>query len=847
MRLLTLVALSVSIALAAANTAASPPEIRVPQTGLEFLAENCKSCHNAEKQRGHVRLDDLPAVLGDIRTAERWQKILNVLNSGEMPPPEEKQPLAPAKQAFLESLSQIMVEARLVLNDSGGETPLRRLNQREYVHAIRDLLGVTVDASLLPADGSPGVFDTSGRSLFLSSDQLEQYLATARSAWDLALRKHSKPWQSRFEPETVSTPDVRSTIARITRNAPGGSSGRKYLDPKDKAFYERQVQEKLGPATAYLERPESRTGTLISLAEPIRSIEVPIALDAPPGRYSVRIHAAALSGVPESRHFLEIGYATGKRSTDRRTLTCMKVHGTLGAPETLDFVFELPASGGSLSGQGGDGRQLILRERQHNDGSVYKAQSRSLTAEGGAGIPPSLWVDWVECKGPLPPVETSPAQALLRGAQDNAAGAQTVLRRFATRAFRGHEPSQPYLSRLLAHYQQGKNQGASFQEALKDPLSIILASPSFLYLQEPRPQETAAPAQARQPTPISGLELASRLAFFLWSAPPDERLLDLGKTGHLLEPKVLEAETDRLLASPKNRDFVCGFLQQWLQMERLDFFQFNARLHPEFDENVKRAAREEVVESFRLVLRDNLPLATLLKSDFVCIDELLADYYGLPAPRQPGFQKVQIPEGTPRGGLLGMAAILAMGSDGERTSPVERGAWILRKLLHTPPPPAPANVPQLSRLSGKLLPARDLLAAHREQPQCAQCHQRIDPIGFGLENFSASGRWRQTEYTEVAQKNRVQKTQEHPIDSSGQLPDGQKFHGFFELRDAIEGKQAAFETGFAENLLSYALGRPFGFTDQILREEILEFARNRGGTPRAVIHGVVRSRAFKSK
>jgi hypothetical protein len=436
-------------------------------------------------------------------------------------------------------------------------------------------------------------------------------------------------------------------------------------------------------------------------------------------------------------------------------------------------------------------------------------------------------------------------RAWLGPATGSTVDAQNVLRKFAARAFRGHDPSQPYLQRLLAHYQQARSQGASFQEALKEPLSIILASPSFLFLQEP---STDTPEDSsRTPLPLSGVDLANRLAFFLWSAPPDDHLLALGKNGDLLQPRFLRSETDRLLASPKSREFVSGFIQQWLQLERLDFFQFNARLHPEFDENVKRAAREEVLETFQCLLRDNLPLAAFLKSDFVCVNELLADYYGMPAPKGPGFEKVAVPADVPRGGLLGMAAILAMGSDGERSSPVERGAWILRKLLHAPPPPAPANVPQLSRLTGKLLSARELLAAHREQPQCAQCHNRIDPLGFGLENFSAAGRWRQTEYTEVAQKNRIQKSKEHPIDPSGQMPDGKKFHGFFELRDAVTARHADFEIGFVENLISYALGRPFGFTDQVCRDEILEAARREGATPRALIHKLIASAPFRSK
>jgi hypothetical protein len=237
----------------------------------------------------------------------------------------------------------------------------------------------------------------------------------------------------------------------------------------------------------------------------------------------------------------------------------------------------------------------------------------------------------------------------------------------------------------------------------------------------------------------------------------------------------------------------------------------------------------------------------LLKCDFVVINDVLADYYGIADVKGSGFRKVRVPENTPRGGLLGMAAILAMGSDGERSSPVERGAWVLRKLLHKPPPPAPANVPQLSRHAGKLLPARDLLVAHMEEPQCAQCHRRIDPIGFGLEQFNAVGLWRDTEYTEIANNNQVKKSQEHPIDATGSLPDGTAFNGFHQLREAIATQQDAFTRGMIEPLIAYALGRPFGFSDETLASEMLSQSQSANSTLRSLIHLLVASDTFRSK
>jgi hypothetical protein len=243
-----------------------------------------------------------------------------------------------------------------------------------------------------------------------------------------------------------------------------------------------------------------------------------------------------------------------------------------------------------------------------------------------------------------------------------------------------------------------------------------------------------------------------------------------------------------------------------------------------------------------------LPLGTLLKSDTVVVNDVIADYYGIPGVTGSTYRPVKVAEGLPRGGMLGMAAILAMGSDGERSSPVERGAWVLRKLLHDPPPPAPANVPMLSRFAGKLMPARELMTAHQEQPQCAQCHRKIDPIGYALEHFDAAGNWRDEEYTDYYTFWKVIKAKAtFPIDARGQLPDGTEFDGFEGLRDAVAKHEDDFARGFTEHLLEYALGRPISFSDEELIATILHKTRAKGYTPRAIIQEIVASKEFHSK
>ena len=351
--------------------------------------------------------------------------------------------------------------------------------------------------------------------------------------------------------------------------------------------------------------------------------------------------------------------------------------------------------------------------------------------------------------------------------------------------------------------------------------------------------------------PLTNVELANRLSYFLWAGPPDERLMSYVEAGRLGEPSILSgyaSEVDRMLADPRANRFIAGFAHQWLHMTRLDFFQFNPRLYPKFDASLRSSARREVYETVRTLLDEDLPLGTLLKSDFVVVDDLLADYYGLGEMRGSAFRKVPVPEGTPRGGLLSMAAILAMGSDGERSSPVERGVWVLRKLLHEPPPPAPANVPQLSRFGDKLMPARELLLAHQEQAQCAQCHRRIDPIGFAMQNFDAAGLWRDEEYAEFFTFwKAIKKKEVFPIDPSGRLPAGPEFTGFFGLRDAVAEHEEDFVRGLIEHLIEYALGRPCGFSDAELVDTILKRSKSKSMTLREVIHALVESPEFLSK
>jgi hypothetical protein len=833
--------------LASALRVHAASEAKMPESQRAFLKDYCVSCHNAEKEKGKVRLDDVPFAISDLKTAERWQKILGALNSGDMPPPEEKQPRSEEKESFLAALSQEMVVARKALADSGGLIAMRRLNRREYVNTIKDLLDVTVDAEDLPQDDAGGTFDTIGSSLFFSSDQFENLIKIARNALSEAIitSKPPTPKTEHIEPEeavnAVLKPKLEKSLASRERLEAWRKSGKPasevgHFDEGSVRLTLQALSESLPKLEPYVADPQTQTGVMLqSVIGNFGQLVVTVPQAQGAGTFRFRVRTAVAEVDVPSPRYLEFGVpASGLALGDFRVLGTLKLLGTMDQPEVHEFDVFLSQNGN---------RSVRLRDPAFRK-EPYRAPYK-----------PTIWVDWVEWEGPLLPRTPSRSHTAVFGDIDvksnpGESEARQVIRRFAERAFRGRAVRDEYVERLMPHYHESRAAGENFVDAIKTPLSLVLVSPNFLYISE-RPASTtetaSETASAVGRRPLSDIELANRLSYFLWGGPPDESLLSLAQSGKLYEPSTLTAEIDRLIADERFSRFVRGFVHQWLHMTRLDFFQFNRQLFPEFTSGVKENARREVFETFQTVTRERRPLAELLSSDHVVINDQLADYYQIPGVAGREFRRMRVPPGIPRGGFLGMAAIHAMGSDGERTSPVERGAWVLRKLLHDAPPPAPANVPQLTRFAGQPLSARELLSAHQEQPQCAQCHRWIDPIGFGLENFNAIGLWRDADDVLPSKSNGLRKRYTFPIDPSGMLRDGSRFAGFEELRSAIGKHTREFARGLTEHLIDFALGRPCGFSDEELVENILQQAAAENYTPRALIQALVTSREFRCK
>ena len=386
----------------------------------------------------------------------------------------------------------------------------------------------------------------------------------------------------------------------------------------------------------------------------------------------------------------------------------------------------------------------------------------------------------------------------------NEESARQILERFATRAYRrplrGDE-----LRRLLRFVEMAEKNRDSFETGIELALQAVLVSPHFLFRVELDPR----PDDPRAIHPISHYELASRLSYFLWSSMPDDALFELARKKTLREPDVLEGQVRRMLKDPRSRALVDNFAGQWLQLRTLNEFKPDPDLFPSFDEKLRAAMLRETELFFENVVREDRGILDFIDADYTFVNERLAKHYGLSGVKGESFRRVSL-TGTPRGGILTQAAVLSVTSNPTRTSPVKRGKWILENILGTPPPPPPAGVEELKDdkeavLSGSL---RQRMEQHRANPNCATCHQRMDPLGFGFENFDAIGGWRTKEG-------------KHAIDPSGTLPNGQSFKGPAELRGILKTRQEAFARCLAEKLLTYALGRGVERYDRCALDDIV--------------------------
>lgn len=401
-----------------------------------------------------------------------------------------------------------------------------------------------------------------------------------------------------------------------------------------------------------------------------------------------------------------------------------------------------------------------------------------------------------------------------------------ALKRVVRRAYR-RAPRSGELDRLVQIVQNVEKSGEPFERGVQTALGAVLTSPHFLF----RVEVDHPPVAGAEPLAISDYELASRLSYFLWSSMPDDRLLDLARDKKLR--RELEAQVRRMLKDPKSQALVDNFAEQWLQIRNLKTANPDRKQFKSFDEDLREAMRKETTLFFKAIIDEDRPITDLLESDFTFLNGKLAKHYGIPGVEGSEFRRVTLPSGSPRGGLLTQASILTATSNPSRTSPVKRGKWVLEQLLGTPPPPPPPNVPDLKdgRRGGLKGTLRQRMEQHRADPNCATCHAKMDPLGFGLENFDAIGGWREKEG-------------EYAIDSSGTLPGGLSFKGPKELKQILVGKRDQFETAFTSKLMIYALGRGLEFSDRCAVDKITDTLRKNNHKFSSLVIEIVKSDAF---
>ena len=764
------------------STVAAPSSTAAPAgatSSRQLLNRYCVTCHNDRLETAGLSLQELDT-LHVAEGAATWETVVQKLRTGTMPPSNRPQPPAEARQAMLEWLETSLDTASAANPNPGRTETLRRLNRTEYQNSVRDLLALDVDATaLLPSDESGYGFDnvTVGN---LSPALLDRYISAARKISRLAIGARQESVESaviRVPPDTTQEEHVPGL--------PIGTRGGVLVTHTFPQDGEYDIQVLLA---------RNRSGNIGGLRDP-RPHELELLIDRMP-----------------------ITSFTVARPVDRDDTLLdrnLKVRTPVTAgPHQLGVTF--PKNGGSLLETERQPLQSHFNETRHprQTPAVYQVTVTGPYAPRGAGDTPSRQRLFV-CRPDAPSDEEACAQEIL----------STLMRRAYRRPVSEEDVEGP-----LAFYREGRSAG-DFDDGIEKALSAVLINPEFLFRVELDPDELAAGAYR-----ISDLELASRLSFFLWSSIPDDELLDAAIRGELSRPDELERQTRRLLADPRSFNLASNFAGQWLQLRNLVSVSPNPRLFPDFDDNLRRAMREETERFFDSVLREDRGVADLLDADYTFLNERLAKHYGIPNVYGTRFRRVQLDSDSRRGGLLRHGSILSVTSYATRTSPVIRGVWVLSNIFGAPPPPPLPNVPALEENEVVAnLPMRERLAAHRSNPVCANCHRTIDPVGFALENFDALGRWRDHEGDTAS------------IDVSGGLPLVGEFAGVDGLEAGLMSRPDLFAGTIAEKLLTFALGRGVEYYDAPAIRRILRVAEADGYSLSSLVVEIVKSVPFQMR
>lgn len=780
-------ALAPSLLLFAALAQAQTPQhpaFATEASQRAFINQYCGYCHNDQTKSGGMSLSALDLVHIS-KNGDLPEKMIRKLRVGLMPPPGMPRPKPPVLNAFAASL-ETAIDREAALHPNPGRPPLHRLNRTEYANSVRDLLKVDVDvSSLLPTDDMSHGFDNMADALGVSPALMEGYI---RAAGRISREAVGDP-EARAITQTYSLPRVESQTRHVDGTPLGTRGGISVVHdfPADGEYV-----FKLGfyyAATGALYGANQGKGQQIEVS--VNGARVAL-IDINPGwtlsKDGVKTVPIHIKAGPQriSASFLRTfdGPIEDEYHMVEQTLVDTQV-GALPGMTTIPHLHEFSVTG------------------------PVKVEGVSDTPSRRAifSCRPTAGADEIPC-------------------------AKRIISALARQAWRRPTDAND-LEALLSFYQSGKNEGG-FETGVRTAIQAILANPEFVFRFE-RVPAGIAPGRNYH---ISDLELASRLSFFLWSSPPDEQLIALASANKLRDPLTLEKQVKRMLADPRSEAMTSNFAVQWLHLQNLKGVNPDLFLFPNFDRTLTDSMRRETEMLFDNVMREDRPVTELLTADYTFVDERLAKHYGIPNVMGNRFRRVPLTDPN-RYGLLGQASILTLTSYAIRTSPVQRGKYVMEVLLGTPPPPAPPNVPALpenaeSRTghAEKFQSVRQRMEEHRANPVCASCHKMMDPIGFSLENFDAVGVWRTNDSG-------------FPIDAAGLMFDGAKLDGPVSLRQALLNHSDSFISAFTENLLAYGLGRVIDTNDMPTVRAIDRAAAAHNSQFSSFVLGVVKSEPFQ--
>ena len=759
-----------------------------------FLARNCYLCHNDRLKNADVDLQAFGTTASIVRDPQTWEKAVMKMRTGQMPPPPVSRP-SDAEIATITAWIEGELERadRLAAPDPGRVTA-RRLNRTEYDNTVRDLLGVKVHpAQDFPQDDSGYGFDNVADVLSLSPVLMEKYMAAAERVARAAL---------------FGLGDLQPTLVRL--QPPGAK-----IDPSVTPLLDYDVSGLSLPNALHVTH------------------RLPVE-----GEYLFRV---VLSGSrPAGSEPLEVGLWVDGRQVEVQSLD----------PEGFGSFY---VDKQDFSGKTREFRAKVSAGDHWIAASIVRLYEGLPVSYGGpnpskrpAPAPRELKpgeekagtnearVRHLEIVGPFEPAK-GPSRASLEKVYScghlhgghNPACLPRIVASLARRAYR--RPVSPSeVAPLLRLASTAQKQGDSFEEAISLAIQAILVSPDFLFRIERDPKTPAA-------HPVSPHELASRLSYFLWASMPDEGLRRCADLGTLRQPQVLDAQIRRMLKDEKASALVEAFGGQWLQFRALESVAPDRERFPAFDNGLRMSMRRETELFFATIVHEDRSILDLIDGRYTFLNERLARHYGIGGVLGPEFRRVDLPVAGRRSGVLTQGSVLTVSSYATRTSPVLRGKWILENVLAAPPPDPPPGTPRLDEskisASGSL---RQQMEAHRRNATCASCHSKMDPLGFGLENYDGIGAWRTADG-------------KFPIDASGALPDGRSFHGPDEMKTILKGDRDAFALCITEKMLTYALGRGLERSDRRTVQAIAHRLASRQYRFSALVEEIVKSLPFQMR